>query len=946
MYASKNQSSNFPARRSRTRGVVLSSQRRSIAALLGVVLASGLGVHPTIAASPELTTVEIVDDDPTGLAAAVDLALDLGGYVVSDSPSAVLVRVPVAEQARLTARIHGRVRTPFAVDVIPQSLGSGDQAVQFGPINGDEVAITNATAWHAAGIDGSGIKVGVIDYFDVTKFWNEAEHGPKPVKGLTAKCLTQGSDCTDEFFDGIDSGSEDHGVAVVEAIRDMAPGVEIFLGQALTTPDYRALVDWFAANGVTVINRSLGSRFDGPGDGRSPLDDVVAYAVSKGILWVNSAGNNGANHYYRHPARIANNRIAFGDSGNDTFLRFSGCVSLAGVRWANDWDLPRSLRTDYDVNLWESPVGQPANGTIVGRSAESQRAGAPPIEHIADRRCPKAGNALYLEIVLRAGTADGDLIEILDYDAGMTAHTQSAYSASTSVVDSTDPGVIAVGAISPASSGLIASYSSQGPTNDGRLAPDVAAPGSFSSSIGGSFAGTSAASAVMAGAAALLLDGGLATGADTLGNLIRHLTIDRGATGPDNVFGHGEFRLPAPPVTAIDQTPSRFVSVASPTRILDTRPTEAIGPTNLIGPLSAGEIRDLPVVGVAGVPPTGVTAVAVNITTVDADRPSFVQAIPTNRASLGSFSNLNTDSIGQTRANFAIVPLGDGGTISLYSIASGNLVVDLLGWFESTSGPVTGGRFVELPGAERVLDTRVDAPIGPLQSTALRSVRWPTGVDPQQVTAIVVTVTGTGASNHGWVQAFPSDLTSSIGTTSTINLTPGGTVANTAIVPVGEDGIAVTGFFVENGSSDVVVDAIGYITSSAAPSANTGRYVPVRPNRAFDSRITGGDLVDGQIVVVDGSDAPGVNVPDDASGVVWNLAAISVRRPGFVRGWAADQVEPATSALNWVTPGEVRAGAAITAVDLGRARFRMEDGSANLPSPVGGFLADVFGYFT
>ena len=38
--------------------------------------------------------------------------------------------------------------------------------------------------------------------------------------------------------------------------------------------------------------------------------------------------------------------------------------------------------------------------------------------------------------------------------------------------------------------------------------------------------------------------------------------------------------------------------------------------------------------------------------------------------------------------------------------------------------------------------------------------------------------------------------------------------------------------------------------------------------------------------------------------------------------------------------------AAITAVDGGRANFRIEDGSANLPGPVAHLIADVFGYFT
>ena len=38
------------------------------------------------------------------------------------------------------------------------------------------------------------------------------------------------------------------------------------------------------------------------------LDEVVSEAVSQGILWVNSGGNNGQERYYRHPVRLAGDR--------------------------------------------------------------------------------------------------------------------------------------------------------------------------------------------------------------------------------------------------------------------------------------------------------------------------------------------------------------------------------------------------------------------------------------------------------------------------------------------------------------------------------------------------------------------------------------------------------------------------------------------------------------
>ena len=87
-----------------------------------------------------------------------------------------------------------------------------------------------------------------------------------------------------------------------------------------------------------------------------------------------------------------------------------------------------------------------------------------------------------------------DVLEILDYGSGMASYTQTPQSATTGISDSDEPGVLAVGAIDPPASGTIAAYSSQGPTNDGRLAPDISSTASFTSTVKpAGFAGTSAA---------------------------------------------------------------------------------------------------------------------------------------------------------------------------------------------------------------------------------------------------------------------------------------------------------------------------------------------------------------------------------------------------------------------------------------------------------------------
>ena len=63
-------------------------------------------------------------------------------------------------------------------------------------------------------------------------------------------------------------------------------------------------------------------------------------------------------------------------------------------------------------------------------------------------------------------------------------------------------------------------------------------------------------------------------------------------------------------------------------------------------------------------PAVGVTAVAVNITSVDSVATHYVQALPTLQATVGATSTLNVSVLGAPRPNFAIVPVGVGGQIS------------------------------------------------------------------------------------------------------------------------------------------------------------------------------------------------------------------------------------------------------------------------------------------
>lgn len=400
------------------------------------------------------------------------------------------------------------------------------------------VAATGAAAFHSSGLTGVGVKVAVID-LGFQRLSDAVVAGEVPEPAIKI----------DYTGTGLEADTQ-HGTAVAEVVHDMAPGAQLFVYKIGDEVDLANAKDHAIANGARVANHSVGWVNASFYDGTGPISAVVNDARANGMLWVNAAGNEARRHWGGDLTDKDGDRW-HEFSGSDEANQISGgsMVACVFLTW-NDW--PASAQ-DLDLYLVDR------RGRIVAASEGWQTGTQEPTEGL----CALVGGGPYSAAIRKYSVTKPLRLHLFSF-----YHDFEHRVAAGSLMDPAPAaGAVAVGAIDVANytTGPIESFSSQGPTSDGRVKPDLAGPdGTSSWTYGGKFYGTSASSPHAAGASALLLEQDPLLTVNDLAARLETDAIDMGDPGKDTVYGAGRLNLVLAPDTNPPAAPSSLTATAEP----------------------------------------------------------------------------------------------------------------------------------------------------------------------------------------------------------------------------------------------------------------------------------------------------------------------------------------------------------------------------------------------
>ncbi|MEU7804518.1 hypothetical protein AB0B10_35210 [Micromonospora arborensis] len=319
--------------------------------------------------------------------------------------------------------------------------------------------------------------------------------------------------------------------------------------------------------------------------------------------------------------------------------------------------------------------------------------------------------------------------------------------------------------------------------------------------------------------------------------------------------------------------------------VLDTRH----GTGGTTGVRGAASITTFPVLGVGGIPTSGVSAVLTRVVVVTPTAATFLEMWPDGITRPGNWTVLSAGA-GEDISTVAVVKVGANGKMSVYNNAGKtHIVVQVQGYFKSALGS-TGGGFVPLAHT-RLIDTRsgLGTTTGAIPAGGSRTMTITGSLVPAGSAAALVNVAVPGASKAGSLAVTPVGSASR----SLLNYVVGTTQSGAVLTLPADGRVTVT----NNGTAaaHVMFNVEGYYTKSPTQGAglrpvakrlvntrNVGSGLPVAANGILDVQVGGTN-----------------GLP--TRGIAGAAIAVTVtpEAAGFLRVWPAGEAEASLTVMDF-----------------------------------------------